>query len=61
MGYLDYLEVKYPQLVEVFSIGKSFEGRALKVIKVSTGANRNGEPKPSIWIDAGKKIVSQRD
>ncbi|XP_001602586.2 carboxypeptidase A2-like [Nasonia vitripennis] len=53
MGYLDYLASKYPQLVEVFSIGKSFEGRALKVIKVSTGAKRNGEPKSSIWIDAG--------
>ncbi|XP_058794270.1 carboxypeptidase A2-like [Phymastichus coffea] len=53
MGYLDYLAEKYPQLVEVMSIGESFEGRALKVVKVSTGADKNGESKPSIWIDAG--------
>ncbi|XP_023248304.1 carboxypeptidase A2-like [Copidosoma floridanum] len=53
MGYLDYLASKYPQIVEVVSIGKSFEGRPLKIVKVSTGANVNGEPKPTIWIDAG--------
>lgn len=53
MGYLDYLALKYPHLVEVSSIGKSFEGRSLKIIKVSSGADKNGEAKPAIWIDAG--------
>ncbi|XP_014230662.1 carboxypeptidase A2-like [Trichogramma pretiosum] len=53
MGYLDYLKEKYPHLVEIESIGKSFEGRDLMVAKISTGVDKNGEPKPSIWIDAG--------
>lgn len=53
MGYLDYLAERYPELVEVMSIGESFEGRPLKIVKVSTGANKSGESKPSIWIDAG--------
>jgi murein tripeptide amidase MpaA len=57
MGYLDHLAFKYPQIAEVLSIGKSFEGRALKIIKISTGANKNGEQKPSIWIDAGTVLI----
>lgn len=32
--YLDYLKVKYPDLVETIHIGRSFEGRPLMVAKV---------------------------
>jgi hypothetical protein len=32
-------------------IGKSSEGRDLKLLKVSTGSEKN---KPAIWIDGGK-------
>lgn len=53
MDFLDYLASEYPQLVKVKSIGKSYEDRALKIIKISSGPGKNGEPKPAIWIDAG--------
>ncbi|XP_043288591.1 carboxypeptidase B-like isoform X2 [Venturia canescens] len=48
-GYLDYLEQTFPDLCSVVSIGKSFEGRPLKVLRIS-----KGEPGvPAIWIDGG--------
>ncbi|CAG0886879.1 unnamed protein product [Darwinula stevensoni] len=46
--YLDELAVTYPDLVTVFSIGESFEGRDLKMIKISSGVATQ-----KIWIDAG--------
>ncbi|XP_042870285.1 carboxypeptidase B-like [Penaeus japonicus] len=47
--FLDYLQGRYPHLVTLIEIGKSFENRTLRVAKVSTG----GENKPAIWIDGG--------
>lgn len=47
------LASQFPHLVEVFSIGKSFEGRDLLVAKV--GKKQNYE-KPAIFIEGGKEI-----
>jgi len=55
LRYLDYLSLKYPELVEMLTIGKSSLGQPLKVIKISTGQlTKNGEVKPAIWIDGGE-------
>ncbi|XP_014287173.1 carboxypeptidase B [Halyomorpha halys] len=50
-AYLEYLATLEPKLVSLITIGKSSEGRPLKVVKVSTNKKRN--EKPGIWIDAG--------
>lgn len=47
--YLNYLQSEYPNLVSVVDVGNSIEGRAIKVIKISSG-------KPNakaMWIDGG--------
>jgi hypothetical protein len=55
LRYLDYLSLKYPDIVEVLTIGKSSLGQPLKVIKISTGQfTKNGEVKPAVWIDGGE-------
>ena len=55
LRYLDYLSQKYPELVEMLTIGKSSLGQPLKVIKISTGQlTKNGEVKPAVWIDGGE-------
>ncbi|XP_063977415.1 carboxypeptidase B-like isoform X2 [Diachasmimorpha longicaudata] len=53
MKYLEYLAFTYPTLVELETIGHSFEGQPLKVVKVSTGRGKSGAVKPTVWIDAG--------
>ncbi|XP_015109546.1 carboxypeptidase B [Diachasma alloeum] len=53
MKYLEYLAFTYPTLVELETIGHSFEGQPLKVVKVSTGRGKSGAAKPAVWIDAG--------
>lgn len=40
-------------MVEIITIGHSYEGLPIKMAKVSTGPKRDGEAKPAIWIDAG--------
>lgn len=60
MQYLDYLASEYPQLVKVQSIGKSYEDRALKIVKISSGPGKSGEPKPAIWIDAGESYLTKK-
>jgi len=47
-SYLDSLAAEN-SLCSTFSLGKSSEGRDLKVLKISTG----GFNKPAIWLDAG--------
>ncbi|CAG0886690.1 unnamed protein product [Darwinula stevensoni] len=47
-GYLDQLAEDYPEMVTVMSIGSSFEGRDMKLIKVSTGTASQ-----KMWIDGG--------
>jgi len=54
MRYLEYLASNYPKMVELITIGHSFEGQPIKMAKVSTGLQKNGDRKPAIWIDAGK-------
>ncbi|KAJ8970943.1 hypothetical protein NQ317_008290 [Molorchus minor] len=48
LAYLDQLAVEYPDVVKTEVIGKSFEGRNLTVIKISSG----GSDKPIIFIEA---------
>lgn len=48
-GYMDYLAATYPQNVTVTTIGKSVEGKPLKVLKFSSGQPN----RPAIWVDAG--------
>ncbi|KAF2896454.1 hypothetical protein ILUMI_09719 [Ignelater luminosus] len=49
-AYLDQLAEDCPNLVSLETIGKSYEGRALKLVKISTNSSAN---KPIIFIDAG--------
>ncbi|XP_012170723.2 carboxypeptidase B [Bombus terrestris] len=51
--YLEYLAMSYPSLVEVITIGHSYENQPIKMIKISTGPNKEGEAKSAVWIDAG--------
>jgi hypothetical protein len=52
--------MKYPELVEMITIGKSSLGQPLKVVKVSTGQRtKKGEIKPAVWIDGGEFNTSQ--
>lgn len=56
LRYLEYLAFRYPTLVEIITIGHSYEGLPIKMAKISTGPKRDGEAKPAIWIDAGMHI-----
>ncbi|KAL7885508.1 hypothetical protein AOLI_G00058030 [Acnodon oligacanthus] len=47
-SFIDTLVQENPNLVSKITIGKSYEGRPLNILKFSTGANR-----PGIWIDTG--------
>ena len=47
----DTLPQQYPELVSILTIGQSFEGRPLRVIKISN--SKNNESKPAVWIDGG--------
>lgn len=47
--YLTYLTKTYSNVASLISIGNSYEGRAMKVLKLSTG----GKNKPAIFIDGG--------
>ncbi|KAF5305652.1 hypothetical protein FQA39_LY18971 [Lamprigera yunnana] len=49
-AYLDQLSSQHPNLVQLETIGQSYEGRNLRVIKISTNPSAN---KPVIFIDAG--------
>ncbi|XP_043283994.1 carboxypeptidase B-like [Venturia canescens] len=53
LKYLEYLAFRYPHLVELITIGRSFEGQPLQVVKVSSGPTKDGRTKPVLWIDAG--------
>ncbi|XP_051979128.1 carboxypeptidase A1 [Xyrauchen texanus] len=47
-SFMDMLVAENSDLVSKIVIGQSYEGRALNVLKFSTGANR-----PGVWIDTG--------
>ncbi|KOB52182.1 hypothetical protein OBRU01_26274, partial [Operophtera brumata] len=48
-GFMDYLAKTYPSIVSVKSIGKSYEGRDLKVLRISNGQATN----KAVFIDGG--------
>ncbi|KAJ0174563.1 hypothetical protein K1T71_009671 [Dendrolimus kikuchii] len=48
-GFMDYLAKTYPTIVSVNTIGKSFEGRNLKVLRISNGKSAN----KAVFIDGG--------
>ncbi|XP_047526068.1 carboxypeptidase B-like [Pieris napi] len=48
-GFLDYLAKTYSAIISVRSIGKSFEGRDLKVLRISNGKPSN----KAVFIDGG--------
>ncbi|KDR24475.1 Carboxypeptidase B [Zootermopsis nevadensis] len=48
--YLEELAVQYPDLVQLESIGLSYENREMVVIKISTGGNGN---RPAVLVDGG--------
>ncbi|XP_006616654.1 carboxypeptidase B-like [Apis dorsata] len=47
--YLNYLTKAYSNVASLITIGNSYEGRVMKVLKLSTG----GKNKPAIFIDGG--------
>lgn len=49
--YLELLARKYPNTVSVYTVGKSYEGRAIKVIRINNGQHLPN--KKVIFIDAG--------
>ncbi|KAJ9594114.1 hypothetical protein L9F63_014430 [Diploptera punctata] len=49
-SYMEYLATTYPDICRTEVIGKSSQGRDLKLLKVSTGGDNI---KPAIWIDGG--------
>lgn len=52
--YMEYLTLKYPKLVEVVTIGHSYEGQPIKMVKISNGRNKRNGSKSTVWIDAGE-------
>lgn len=50
-SYLNYLADNYPQNVQLVSIGSSYEGKPLHVVRISSSSS--GHSKPAIWIDGG--------
>ncbi|NP_001036933.1 carboxypeptidase B-like isoform X2 [Bombyx mandarina] len=48
-GFMDYLAKTYPSIISVKSIGKSFEGRDLKILRISNGKSDN----KAVFIDGG--------
>lgn len=48
-AYLKELASKYPNLVSLFNLGQTSEGRDILGIKISTG----GSGKPAIFVDCG--------
>ena len=48
--FLDQIAAEHSSIASTISIGQSFEGRELKLLKIS----KSGETKPAIWFDASK-------
>ncbi|KAJ8717842.1 hypothetical protein PYW07_005772 [Mythimna separata] len=49
-GYLEELAHKFPNLVQLQELGKSFEGRTMKLVKISSQPEAGN---PVIFVDAG--------
>ena len=50
-AYMDYLVEQYPALVSTEIIGKSYEGRDMRILKICKGGTCG--QKPAMWIDGG--------
>merc|ERR1740124_880076 len=51
-SHLDAVVARHPDQAETFSIGQSYEGRDMKVIRISNDL-ANADSKPMIWVDGG--------
>lgn len=51
--FLDNLGYSYPDHVTVSSIGKSSEGRDIKLIKVTATKTQGATKKPAVYLDGG--------
>eukprot|EP01123_Difflugia_compressa_P006261 TRINITY_DN18433_c0_g1_i1.p1 TRINITY_DN18433_c0_g1~~TRINITY_DN18433_c0_g1_i1.p1 ORF type:complete len:424 (+),score=80.92 TRINITY_DN18433_c0_g1_i1:52-1323(+) len=49
IAWVKTLPTSYPNLVTLVNLGKSYEGRELLAVKVTSTKNTN--PKPAIWFD----------
>ena len=49
-AYIDGLAEKFPDLATVWEVGKTYEGRPMKAITLSTQPNSG---KPTLWFDGG--------
>lgn len=49
-GWLDEMAAKFPSLAQTFVVGRTYEGRPIKGIKIGETAAQN---KPVVWIHAG--------
>jgi len=49
--YMDYLAETYSDMVSIESIGTSYEGRPMRVLKICKGGTCGN--KPAMWIDGG--------
>ncbi len=50
-SYLDCLAFHYVDRMQIITIGKSYENRPLKVVRIGNGAN--AQARNAIWIDGG--------
>ncbi|XP_065220170.1 carboxypeptidase B-like isoform X2 [Planococcus citri] len=48
-NYMNYLQHKYKNFVQVFPIGQTWEGRTIRTLKISSGNANNS----AFWIDGG--------
>ena len=51
--FLDDTAAANSEFIKVVSIGKSYEGREMKVIEI----RKAGPDKPNVWIEAGKNSL----
>jgi len=49
--YIDHLSQEYPDFIEIETIGKSYEGIPLRVIRIK--ADQNATDTKCIWVDGG--------
>lgn len=50
--WMDDLAIRYDKYVEIIDVGKSFEQRVIRAIKISTN-EKNKKKRPAIWMDSG--------